>query len=127
MTPRVLYVVYWGALEPLGRSLVVPAVLKLAGLGVDLTLITFEKPADLSDTGEVTRLRNAFDGAGVRWHPRLYHKRPKWPATAFDSLTGIVAAVRLHRARKFDVVHARTFVAGPMGYLMARLMGARFA
>jgi hypothetical protein len=40
--PRVLYISYWGALEQLGQSLVVPAVKKLANMGVEMTLVTFE-------------------------------------------------------------------------------------
>ncbi len=124
--PRVLYVVYWGALEPLGRSLVVPAVLRLAGLGVDLTLVTFEKPADLGDAASVRDLSTTMETAGVRWHPLRYHKTPKWPATAFDSCGAVITALLLGVRRKFDIVHARTFVAGPIGYVIARLLGARF-
>lgn len=123
---RVLYLVYWGALEPLGRSLVVPAALRLARLGVDLTLVTFEKPSDLQQAAEVQKLRISLDAAGVRWRPLRYHKTPKWPATAFDSLAALLLAMRLRMSQRFDVVHARTFVAGPAGYVVARLLGARF-
>ena len=49
---RVLYLVYWGALEPLGQSLVVPAVLRFADHGLDISLITFEKSEDLDRAGE---------------------------------------------------------------------------
>ena len=122
----VLYLVYWGALEPLGGSLVVPAVLRLANRGADLTLITFEKPDDLLLVSDVQRLRASFETAGVRWLPLRYHKTPKWPATLFDSVSAIVVALYLRIRRRFDVVHARTFVAGPMGYVIARLLGARF-
>ena len=123
---RVLYVVYWGALEPLGRSLVVPSIQRLARRGIDLTLITFEKPVDLLDTAGVAALRASFEAVGVRWLPLRYHKWPKWPATAFDSVVAVAAALRLRLSGRIDAVHARTFVAGPMGYLMARLLGARF-
>ena len=79
---RVLYVAYWGALEPLGQSLVVPAVQRLAEMGLDITLITFEKAGDLSNREAVGQLKAAFDQAGVHWNPLRYHKTPKWPATA---------------------------------------------
>ncbi len=124
--PRVLYVVYWGALEPLGRSLVVPSVLQLSKTGVEVQLITFEKPADLSDSIAVDKLRADLEAVGVKWQPLRYHKKPKWPATALDAMTAFATAFVLRRSRRFDVVHARTFVAGPMGYVIARLMGARF-
>lgn len=123
---RVLYIVYWGALEPLGQSLVVPAVLRLARLGVSLTLITFEKPADLANGAAVSGQRAAFAAGGVDWHPLRYHKTPKWPATALDGALAVLKALQLRLRGRFDVIHARTFVAGPMGYVIARLLGARF-
>lgn len=123
---RVLYIVYWGALEPLGQSLVAPAVLRLAQLGVSLTLITFEKPADLANAEAVGKQREVFAKGGVDWHPLRYHKSPKWPATALDGALAVLKSLRLRLRGRFDVIHARTFVAGPMGYVIARLLGARF-
>src|ERR1051325_5804021 len=75
LKPRVLYVVYWGAAEPLGQSLVLPAVKRLAGLGAELTLVTFEKPADLDRKEEMARIKNSLDGHGIEWMPLRYHKR----------------------------------------------------
>ncbi len=63
--PRVLYISYWGALEQLGQSLVVPAVKKLAQMGVDLTLVTFDKPSDLARKDEVRRVREMFSEDGI--------------------------------------------------------------
>jgi hypothetical protein len=123
---RVLYLAYWGALEPLGQSLVVPAVLRFAELGVEISLITFEKSEDLERTEVVRDLAERLSARGVRWHPLRYHKRPKWPATLFDALVAIVLSLRLRLSGRFDVVHARTFVAGLIGWLIARLLGARF-
>ncbi len=123
---RVLYIVYWGALEPLGQSLVAPAVLRLAQLGVSLTLITFEKAADLANAAAVSRQRAVFAAGGVAWHPLRYHKTPKWPATALDGALAVLKALRLRLRGRFDVIHARTFVAGSMAYVIARLLGARF-
>ena len=63
---KVLYVVYWGAAEPLGQSLVLPAVRKLADLGAELTLVTFEKPDDLARLEEMARIRASLNKHGVR-------------------------------------------------------------
>jgi glycosyltransferase involved in cell wall biosynthesis len=123
---RVLYLTYWGALEPLGQSLVVPAVSRLAQLGVAMTLVTFEKAGDLSKPEMVRKQLADFAGVGVKWHPLRYHKRPKWPATLFDGAMAVVQALRLRLRGPFDIVHARTFVAGPMGYVIAKLLNAVF-
>ncbi len=48
--PRILYLVYWGAGEPLGQALVLPSVKRLAQLGARITLVTFEKPESPRDS-----------------------------------------------------------------------------
>lgn len=120
--PRVLYLVYWGACEPLGQALVVPAVNRLSELGARITLVTFEKPADLADSDSVAATRTTLEHYGVRWLPLAYHKRPKVVAKAVDFLMAWAAA----RRQSFDIVHARTYVGGLMGWPLARGLGARF-
>jgi glycosyltransferase involved in cell wall biosynthesis len=122
--PHVLYVAYWGALEPLGRALILPAVERLAGLGVRITLVTFDKPADLEDAGEVARVRESLDDAGIGWVSLRYHKRPKIPATAFDISHGVARGIAERIRDRPDVIHARTFVGGLIGLGVARLTGA---
>jgi glycosyltransferase involved in cell wall biosynthesis len=123
--PKVLYIVYWGASEPLGQSLVLPAVNRLAALGVDLTLITFEKPADSRQTEQIARLREAFRVRGVNWIPLIYHKRPKIPATLFDIVHGCARAILSRVGNRFDVVHARTFIGGLIGLLVAPVLQSK--
>jgi glycosyltransferase involved in cell wall biosynthesis len=123
--PRVLYVAYWGGAEPLGRSLVLPAVRRLALLGVDVTLVTFEKPGDWIRRSETDAIQASLDSAGIRWLPLRYHKRPKVPATLFDVARGVVRGLLARDRGRFDVVHARTFVGGLMGMMLAPALGAK--
>src|SRR5215813_3758203 len=123
--PRVLYVVYWGAAEPLGQSLVVPAVKRLAGLGADLTLVTFEKPQDLDRQGLMKDIRESLGEHGIRWIPLRYHKRPKVPATAFDLAQGCARSILTRLRMSPDIIHARTFIGGLMGLVLAPLLGAK--
>lgn len=124
--PRVLYLVYWGALEPLGQSLVVPAVTRLAALGARITLVSFEKPADREREEVVRTTGKRLSSAGVRWHPLPYHKRPKLAAKALDFLSGWANGLELGIGGTFDIVHARTYVGGLMGLPLARLLRAKF-
>jgi len=123
--PRVLYIVYWGAAEPLGQSLVLPAVRRLADLGADLTLVTFEKPADLAREDEITRIRKDFNRNKVRWIPLRYHKQPKVPATGYDVIHGMARGIVSTLTDKPDLVHARTFIGGLMGSAVAALTKAK--
>jgi glycosyltransferase involved in cell wall biosynthesis len=112
---HVLYVVYWGIAEPLGQSLVLPAVERLGRRGVRITLVSFEKPADLGNAADVTRIRDRLHSAGVQWLPLRYHKRPKWPATFLDVLSAVWVGLTTRRRGRIDLIHARTFVGGIMG------------
>jgi len=123
--PRILYLVYWGAAEPLGQSLVLPAVKRLAGLGVDLSLVTFEKPRDLESEKFIGDIRDSLDQIGVQWIPLRYHKRPKVPATVFDLAQGCARSIVSGLRMSPDIIHARTFIGGLMGLVLAPLLGAK--
>ena len=121
--PRVLYVVYWGAAEPLGQSLVVPAVRRLARLGVRLTLASFEKPEDLEDRARIAALRESLEAEGIRWLPLRYHKG--FAPTSWDVLQGWARTLAAGMAAGVDIVHARTFVGGMIGRLVAATLRAK--
>jgi glycosyltransferase involved in cell wall biosynthesis len=123
--PSILYVVYWGAAEPLGQSLVLPAIANLAASS-DLTLVTFEKVADLADKAGVSRIRRFFDDAGVSWMPLRYHKRPKIPATAYDIVHGIAVCIMIALRRKPHIVHGRTFIGGLIAAVSSMFLRCRF-
>lgn len=122
---KVLYIVYWGAAEPLGQSLVLPAIRKLADLGVELTLVTFEKESDLACQEKIADIRASLDSRGVEWIPLRYHKRPKVPATAFDLFQGVAVSLARRLRFQYDIIHARTFIGGLIGLALAPFMTAR--
>jgi len=122
---RVLYVAYWGACEPLGRSLVLPAVERLASLGADLTLVSFEKAADLQCKEKLEEVSASLRPYGIRWLPLRYHKRPKVPATAFDILQGWVRSIAGSLGKRPDIIHARTYIGGLIGLTLAPVLGAK--
>lgn len=117
----VVTVCYWGALEPLGRSLLVPPARVFGSALANYILVTFEKPKDVADQRRVDELRQELERHRVTWIPKLYHKAPKWPATAFDVLQGVVAAIQAVRRYKGATIVGRTFVGGIMAALAARL------
>jgi glycosyltransferase involved in cell wall biosynthesis len=122
---RVLYIAYWGALEPLGQALVFPAVKSLAGLGPHITLVTFEKPADLARGDDLDRVAASLRDAGVRWLPLRYHRRPKIPAAAVDVAHGVSRGILERIRQRPDLVHGRTFPGGLIGLAVARLTGTK--
>ncbi|MCC7418288.1 MAG: glycosyltransferase [Acidobacteria bacterium] len=126
---RVLYVSYDGALEPLGESQVV-AYLEHLAAGADVTLLSFEKPADLAQTDRLAAMHARLRRAGVHWLPARYHRRPPVLSTALDVLAGCRAARRWARAGRGEglagIVHARGYVPALMALDAQRAHGCRF-
>lgn len=119
------YVVYWGAAEPLGRTVAVPAVEALARR-VDVTLVTFEKPEDRAAAGRMEKVRERLARAEVRWRALAYRPSPPVVSSFLDLWSGIRAVEELHGERAFDLILGRTFVGGLVGALSAGRLGVPF-
>lgn len=124
-SPRVLYIVYWGAGEVTGKSWILPHVKSLAARGAKLTLVTFEKPADLARADEIAEIERTLKSASIEWIPLRYHKSPKIPATAFDVLHGVARGAAANMRGRFDIIHARTFIGGLIGHALTSVIRAK--
>lgn len=124
--PRVVYLSYDGALEPLGQSQILPYLRGLASLGAAITLISFEKRVDRQAPGQIQTLRAELLAQGIRWIPLIYHKRPTLLATSFDLFVGLLRAAAVVRRDRVHVVHARSYVPALIAWLLKRLLGVRF-
>ncbi len=124
---RTLYISYFGSSKPLVHTQVVPYLATIAQSGIDVTLMTFEDPADAGDDEAERRVRMRHDlsARGISWVPLRYHKRPSLAATAYDTLVGIAVAAWLVRSRGIEVVHARNHVPGLMALAIKRLLGTK--
>ncbi len=80
--PRIVYVSYDGAGEPLGRSQVLAYLQRLAP-SCGITLVSFEK--DHASRAETSGL---LSQAGIAWRALSYHKRPPVLSTLYDVLVG---------------------------------------
>lgn len=108
---NVLYLSYDGALDPLGRSQVVPYLEGLSRAGSSFDLISFEKPQRFARVEDRARMEARLSAAGIAWHPLRYHKRPAVLATGYDLARGLRLARRLAKVRRFALVHARSYPA----------------
>lgn len=120
-----LYVTYDGLLEPLGESQVV-AYLERLSTDHRITLISFEKMADVQDARRVAAMRARLRAVGVTWMPLRYHKWPSALATLFDVVHGIWCARRAARGERFAIVHARSYVPALIALGCRRAIGAKF-
>ncbi len=120
----VLYVTYDGLLEPLGQSQVLAYLEKLAPQW-PIHVLSFEKPKDLEDAPRLEAMRRRVAKANIGWTPLRYHKSPTVPATAFDVAQGMVFALSLATRRRFEIVHARSYIGALIALPVTRLTGAK--
>lgn len=102
--PRIIYISYDGALDPLGQSQVVSYLRHLAD-EFPVTLISFEK------VNPTTKQRQTMEAAGIRWRPLPYRRRPPLLSTAIDVLHGALVLGRELRDGDPALIHARSYVA----------------
>lgn len=122
MQPRVLYVSYDGATEPIGQSQVVPYLTRLAARGRDITLLSFEKPA--TSSAVMVSCAELLAAAGIRWRPLRYHKRPFVVAKPWDVAAATISALIAGRPR-FSLIHARSYLPAAVAIALKRITGAR--
>lgn len=112
--PRVIFVSYDGAGEPLGRSQVISYLRRLASR-CDITLISFEKGGRIDP-----QAAELLADAGILWKPLTYHKRPPVLSTLWDILVGALAVQNACLETDPGIVHARGVVPGVMALLARR-------
>ncbi len=113
MKGPVLYVTYDGVLEPLGARQIIPYLTLLAKAGLEILLVSFEKPADRGTEAE-RALRHSLERAGIEWTALAYHAGPALLTTAWDVLRGRGVVSDLVRNRHVALLHARSYVAATM-------------
>ena len=121
-----LFISYDGMLEPLGQSQVLPYLRGLADRGAQITLMSFEKRADLADRPRLEALAANLRTLRIRWVPLTYHKRPTALATAADILVGFVRASLVVRRERISAVHARSYVPALIAWALKRAFRVRF-
>ena len=125
MKSGILYISYDGMLEPLGQSLVLAYLQRLA---VDrrIHLISYEKADDWAKTQERKLISQDIAAAGIFWHPLRYHKRPSALATLWDIVCGFTLGLWLVLQYRLSIVHARSYVPSVMALALKRLTGVKY-
>lgn len=96
----------------------------MAQMGVEMTIITFEKPHDLARADELKRVQTMFEEDKIEWIPLKYHKGIR--TTPLDISNGVLRGLLKRLRKRYDILHARTYVGGLIGLPLASLIGAKF-
>ncbi len=124
---RVLYISYNGMLDALGQSQVIPYLKELSKLGVQFTLLSFEREQAYSSEGasRIKALNEELSHFGIKWHYLRYHQRFSIPATGFDVMAGTRLASRLVRSHQIEMVHARAHIPAVIARKLKRRFGLK--
>jgi len=124
---RVLFISYNGMLDPLGQTQVIPYLKQLAEVGVDFTLLSFERPLAYMAEGRsrTAQLHDELRQHRIDWHWLPYHQTPSLPATAYDVFAGTRLARKLVRAKQIELVHARSHIPATIALRLKRRMGTK--
>src|SRR6478736_8217005 len=107
--------------DPLGRSQVLPYLEGLAARGHEITLLSCEKPERMEADGSAVRA--ICQRAGIDWRPVAYHKSPPVLSGMIDVAVLKREAARLHRLKRFNLVHCRSYMAAIAGDWLKRKHG----
>jgi glycosyltransferase involved in cell wall biosynthesis len=122
---RALYLSYDGMTDPLGQAQVIPYLRGLARAGrYSIDIVSCEKPALMLARGGA--IRRQLEDAGIGWHHLPYTRRPAVGSTVFDLLRMRTLAADLQRARRYDLVHARSYPASLVALSLKRRFGSAF-
>ena len=124
---RVLYISYNGMLDALGQSQVIPYLKGLSRVGVQFTLLSYERAHAFTPEGVemCAALRRELAASEIDWHWLRYHKTPSLAATSYDVLAGIRYGSRLVRRKQIEMVHARSHIPAAIGLRLKRRFGVK--
>jgi glycosyltransferase involved in cell wall biosynthesis len=113
MIKKILYISYDGMTDPLGQSQVLPYLCKLAAMGYEFTLLSFEKKDRYKKSSPV--IEAICKANNIRWAPAFFSKRPPLLSKLYDGWKMKKKAAQLYKEHRFAFTHCRSYVAAAAG------------
>ncbi|MEG3089310.1 glycosyltransferase [Sphingomonas sp. PB4P5] len=121
----VIYISRTGMLEPLGQSQVL-AYLKGLSTKHEITLISFERDADLLDRAHLSQIDAACAEHGIRWIKLRYRQKPRILASTFNLIQIIYHTAREVRSTHAKLIHARSYIPAAAAWAVSRITGTPY-
>lgn len=122
---KALYLSYTGLLEPLGRSQILAYLSRLSD-EYQFTIVSFEKAYDFAAVAKVEALQEECAAYGIDWQPKIYHHKPRLPATLWDLSVLLHATWKLSRSGKVSLVHCRSYIPAIAALLVGKVTKVPF-
>lgn len=121
---QVLYITYDGLTDPLGQSQILPYLAGLSRHGYRFTILSFEKPDRFRKEKRI--IDQLTVQSSIEWVPLPFTSKPPLLSKFYDALRMRRKAEELHRQKKFDMVHCRSYIAANVGLYLKKKFGTKF-
>ena len=121
---QILHLSYDGMTDPLGQSQVLPYLTGLSALGHKISLISCEKPENLTENQKT--IEGICSRANIDWNYISYTKKPPILSTVKDVYALRKAAAKVAKSKPLDIVHCRSYIPALVGQHIKRKFGAKF-
>lgn len=121
---KILYLSYDGLTDALGQSQILAYQKKISTPSVNVSIISFEKPALYAKLGE--KIQEVCTQNNIHWYPLLYTKNPPVLSTLWDIRKAWGLIVNLQQESTFDIVHCRGYISALLGEKMKKKFGTKF-
>ena len=122
----ILYITYDGLCDPLGQSQVIPYIKGLADRGVNIVVLSYEKKGRINEAAVLEAIKSEFDQHKIIWKYLSYHNNPRFFATLYDIVSGVMSGLSLIGKYELDIVHARGYVPAFIDSWIKRFTKIRF-
>ena len=116
---KALYITNLGLLDNLAQTQVVPYLAGLAKMGVEITILSFEKKENLKNFLKTENIEKRLHALGIKWHYLIYHNR--W-GNILDVFLGLAKAFQLVRAGDIALLHARASIPILIAWPVAKIL-----
>jgi glycosyltransferase involved in cell wall biosynthesis len=121
---NIIFISYDGMTDPLGQSQVIPYLAGLTKQGYTFTILSCDKPEKYTANKEyVEKLIAPYP---IKWVSIPYHKSPPVLSSVYDFFKLKQAAVKLHHAQNFDMVHTRPGLPQLVALHLKKKLGIKF-
>jgi len=119
-----LYISYDGMTDPLGQSQVLPYLIYLSKKGYKITILSAEKTKNFENNKQF--IYNQIKDTGIDWQYIKYTASPPVISTLWDIYKLKKNALKLHRQKKFKIIHCRSYISALIGLHFKKKMNIPF-
>lgn len=110
--------------DPLGQSQVIPYLIGLSNAGYKITLLSCEKKDKFLKQGNY--IHTLLKENNIKWEYIFFTASPPIFSKYYDLFKLKRKAVELYKAKKFSLVHCRSYVSADVGFYLKKKYGIKF-